>query len=70
MLWSLFKIILFVVLIGAATVGATYLLETDGGIRVDIGAQEYNLGALQAVIALIVLVVTLWILLKLAGVRT
>ena len=42
MLWSLFKIILFVVLIGAATVGATYLLETDGGIRIDIGAQEFG----------------------------
>lgn len=67
MLWSLFKIILFVVLIGAATVGATYLLETDGGIRIDIGAQEFNLGALQAVIALIVLVIALWLLLKLAG---
>ncbi|MGR3365397.1 MAG: heme biosynthesis protein HemY [Maritimibacter harenae] len=67
MLWSLFKIILFVVLIGAATMGATYLLETDGGIRIDIGAQEFNLGALQAVIALIVLVIGLWLLLKLAG---
>ncbi|WP_298499979.1 heme biosynthesis HemY N-terminal domain-containing protein [uncultured Maritimibacter sp.] len=67
MLWSLFKIILFVVLIGAATMGATYLLETGGGIRVDIGTQEFNLGALQATIALIVLVVVLYLLLKLAS---
>ncbi|MBV7379923.1 heme biosynthesis protein HemY [Maritimibacter dapengensis] len=67
MIWSLFKIILFVVLIGAATVGAAYLLETDGGIRIDVGATEFNLGALQAVIALIVLVFALWVLLKLVG---
>lgn len=67
MIWSLFKIILFVVLIGAATVGAAYLLETDGGIRIDVGATEFNLGALQAVIALIVLVIALWLLLKIAG---
>lgn len=67
MLWSLFKIILFVILIGVATVGATFLLETDGGIRIDIGAQEFNLGALQGVIVLIALVIVLWLLLKLAS---
>ncbi len=67
MIWSLFKIILFVVLIGAATVGAAYLLETEGGIRIDVGTTEFNLGALQAVIALVVLVLALWLLLKLAG---
>ncbi|MAM63508.1 heme biosynthesis HemY N-terminal domain-containing protein [Maritimibacter sp. UBA3975] len=67
MLWSLFKIVLFVVLIGAATIGAAYLLETDGGMRIDVGGMEFNLGALQAVIALIVLVLVLWLILKLAG---
>ncbi|HBZ42555.1 MAG TPA: heme biosynthesis protein HemY [Maritimibacter sp.] len=67
MIWSLFKIILFVVLIGAATVGASYLLETNGGIRIDVGAMEFNLGALQAVIVLVVLVIALWVLLKIAG---
>lgn len=67
MLWSLFKIILFVVLIGALTFGASFLLETNDGIHIEFGAQEYNLGALQTVIALVALVVVLWLLLKVAG---
>ena len=33
MLWSLIKILVFVALIAALTLGATWLLETGGGIR-------------------------------------
>jgi HemY protein len=65
MLWSLIKIVLFVVIIAALTLGAGYLMETDGGIRVSIASTEFNLGPLQAVIAMIVLVVAVWLFLKL-----
>ncbi|MGH1369892.1 MAG: heme biosynthesis protein HemY [Maritimibacter sp.] len=67
MLWSLFKIILFVVLIGAATFGAAFLLETNDGISVQFGSQSFTLGALQTVIALVVLMLLLWAVLRLAG---
>jgi len=65
MLWSPIKIVLFVVIIAALTLGAGYLLETDGGLRVSVANTEFNLGPLQAVIAMILLVVLVWLFLKL-----
>lgn len=67
MLWSLIKVILFVALIAAATLGAGYLMETDGGIRISIADTEFTLGPLQAVIAAILLVFVVWLFLKLVG---
>lgn len=67
MLWSLFKIVLFVVLIGAATYGASTLLEMEGGITISAGGEEFTLGPMALVVALVVLVVGLWVVLKLAG---
>ncbi|MCA1336004.1 heme biosynthesis protein HemY [Pseudooceanicola marinus] len=67
MLWSLVKILVFVLLVGAATFGAAYLLELDGGVRIAFGAMEFNLTPIRAVIALLLLVLAIWLLLKLAG---
>ncbi|MDF0602353.1 heme biosynthesis HemY N-terminal domain-containing protein [Psychromarinibacter sp. C21-152] len=67
MLWSLIKVILFVALIAAATLGAGYLMETDGGIRISIAETEFNLGPLQAVIAALLLVLVVWLFIKLVG---
>ncbi|GKY86504.1 heme biosynthesis protein HemY [Sinisalibacter aestuarii] len=67
MLWSLLKIILFVVIIAAAALGAGMIMETEGGVRIAIGATEYNLGPLQAVIGLVALVVAVWLLMKLVS---
>ncbi len=67
MLWSLIKIVLFIGFIAALTWGAGLLIETGGGVRVAIGTVEFNLGALQAVVALCLLVVVVWLLLKLAS---
>ncbi|MFT6450892.1 MAG: HemY protein [Halocynthiibacter sp.] len=67
MLWSLIKIVLFVVLTAALALGAGYLLEMDGGVRIAIGATELNLTPLKAVIGLFILIVALWVLLKLAS---
>jgi len=65
MLWSLIKIVLFVVIIAALTLGAGYLLETDGGLRVSVANTEFNLGPLQGVIAMMLLVFLVWLFLKL-----
>jgi HemY protein len=67
MLWSLIKIIFFVALVAAMTWGAGYLLESDGGIRVAVASVEFNLSPLKAVMALLVLVLVIWLLLKLAS---
>jgi HemY protein len=67
MLWSLIKIVLFIAVIAALTLGAEQLMQTTGGVRVAIGTVEFNLGPLQAVIALLLLAVAIWIILKLLG---
>lgn len=65
MLWSLFKIVIFVSLIAGLTLGAGYLMESKGGVMVTFADVEYTLGPLQAVIALVVLIVSVWLVLKL-----
>ena len=67
MLWSLLKIVIFVVVIAAATFGAGMLMETSGGVQIAAGGVEFNLGPLQAVIAVLVLIVLVWVALKVAG---
>ena len=67
MLWSIIKIVVFVALVAAAAFGAGYLLELDGGVRIQMAGLEFNLTPLMAVIVLIVMVVAIWVLLKLAS---
>ena len=67
MLWSLTKIVVFVAAIAGLALGAGYLMESDGGIRIETGGVEYTLTPLMSAIALVVLVVGLWILLKLVS---
>ncbi len=67
MLWSLIKVVLFVAIVAALALGAGYLMEISGGVRIAVAGYELNLGPLQAVIALVVLVVAFWLLLKILG---
>ena len=67
MIWSLTKILIFVCAVGALAFGAAQLLETEGGVRIAVAGNEINLGALQTVIALAVLVLVVWLSLKLLG---
>ena len=64
MLWSLIKIVLFVVAIAALAWGAGFLMESTGGLQVTVMGTEYSFGPLQSVIAVILLVVAVWLLLK------
>ena len=64
MIWSLIKVSLFVTLIAAAAILAGYFADTGGGIRIAIAQQEFSLGPVQSVIALLVAVLALWLLLK------
>ncbi|NVK61386.1 MAG: heme biosynthesis protein HemY [Rhodobacteraceae bacterium] len=67
MLWSLLKIILFVAVVAALTLGAGYVMESHGGIQITAGGYEFNLGPLQSVIAVILLVIALYVVFKLVS---
>lgn len=67
MLWSMTKIILFVVAVAAATLGAVWLLEVDGGVQITLGGMEFTLGALQSVIGAVLVVSVVWIGFRLIG---
>ncbi len=65
MLWSLFKILVFVAIIGLLAMGAGFLMETSGGVQITAGGTEYTLGPLQSVIGLGLLVLGVWLFFKL-----
>jgi HemY protein len=67
MLWSLIKIVAFVLTVTALTYGGTQLMEVDGGATIDVAGQEVTLSTLEMVFALVVLVVAVWVGLKLVA---
>ncbi|SFR01928.1 heme biosynthesis protein HemY [Poseidonocella sedimentorum] len=67
MLWSLVKIVVFLALVVALTLGSVFLLESEGGVQVTVAGTEFTLGPLQSVIALVLLLLVVFVLLKLAG---
>ena len=67
MIWSLVKILLFVVFIVAASFGAGLLMDTGGSVRLALAGTEFSLGPLQAAIAVLALLVLVWLLLKAIG---
>ncbi|KZY04589.1 MULTISPECIES: heme biosynthesis protein HemY [unclassified Sulfitobacter] len=67
MIWSLIKIVLFVIIVAALAYGAAYLLDSQGGLQVTVMGTEYNFGPLQSVIAVLLLVLAVWLLFKILG---
>lgn len=67
MLWSIIKIAVFIALVAGMTLGASALLELEGGVRIVMAGIEINLTPIKAVIALGVLVFAIWLLMKLTG---
>ncbi|MGA9432921.1 MAG: heme biosynthesis HemY N-terminal domain-containing protein [Roseobacter sp.] len=65
MLWSLIKIVIFVVAVAALALGAGYLLESEGGVQVTVMGSEFTFGPLQSVLAAMALVFAVWVFLKL-----
>lgn len=67
MLWSLLKILAFISLVAAAAFGVQFLLgaQAIGNVQVTVLAREYTLQPLQALIALMLLVIAIWLFLKL-----
>ncbi|WBU57214.1 heme biosynthesis HemY N-terminal domain-containing protein [Paracoccus sediminicola] len=68
MLLSLLKILLFFAVILAVALGLNALSATSEGVRVVLAGTEYTLGPIQAVVALLILLVAVWLLFKLLGI--
>lgn len=67
MLWSLIKIVVFVVVVAMATVAAGLLIDSGSAIRISYGGREFTLGPLQALIVGLLALVAVWLLIKLVG---
>lgn len=67
MLWSLLKIVVFVALVAALTLGAGYLMESEGGVQLTVAGTEFTFGPLQSVLLALALVVVLYVVFKLAS---
>lgn len=70
MLWSLIKITLFLGIALALAFGASYLLETPGEIRIAFGPRELYLSPIGGAIALALIFVACWLVMKLFGLAT
>lgn len=67
MIWSLVKVLLFVVAVAALAYGAGLLLESEGGLTVAVAGWEFTLGPLQSVISALILLFAVWLALKIVG---
>jgi len=67
MICSLAKVLLFLVIVAALTLGAGLLLDTGGGIQITVAHYEFTLGPLQALIGFLVMIVLVWLLMRLVG---
>ncbi len=66
MLWSLIKILLFVAIVAALTVGAGYVMENGPSVVISVaGYKEVQLGPLQAVLVALAVVGIMYIAFKL-----
>lgn len=67
MLLSLFKILLFVLAVSGLIYGTELLLNNGGNLRIAVASYEFTLGPVQTVIAIVLLLVVVWLVLKLLG---
>jgi HemY protein len=67
MLWSLTKVILFVLAIAGLALAAAMLSETRGVMQIVVAGWEFTIGPVQAVVLGVILVATVWVVLKFLG---
>ncbi|NJM83149.1 MAG: heme biosynthesis protein HemY [Tabrizicola sp.] len=67
MIWSLVKIVLFVLLVAALALLAGLLSDTGGAIRITAAGLEFTLRPLQAVVVGAVAILLVWLVFKIAG---
>ncbi|MBI1171064.1 heme biosynthesis protein HemY [bacterium] len=67
MLWSLLRILFFVVIVLALTFAANMALQAQAVMRIDFAGWEFTLHPLQMAIAVLVLMLVVWVVIKLLG---
>ena len=67
MIWSLIKAVVFIGLAIGLAFGLTQILETPGSVRIAFGGREFNLEPIGFVVAILILLLAFWLLLKIAG---
>lgn len=67
MLWSLTKVVLFVVIIAALALGAGLLAESGQALRIIVAGWEFTIGPVQAVVLGLLLFIAVWLALKILG---
>ncbi|MEI6098213.1 MAG: heme biosynthesis HemY N-terminal domain-containing protein, partial [Alphaproteobacteria bacterium] len=64
MLWSLIKIVIFVMVVAVATVGAGMLIDNGSTLRLSYAGWEMTLGPLQALLVGLLLLVAVWLFIQ------
>jgi len=67
MIQTILKVLLFFAVVLAAALGAAHLAETGRALRFVFDGVEYTLGPIQVVVALVLLVLASWLVVKLLG---
>lgn len=67
MLWSLAKVVMFLVLIAGLAVVGGMLTDTGGYVRISLAGMEFTLGPAQAVVVTVLLLGLFWLTLKVLG---
>ncbi|CUH09311.1 tetratricopeptide repeat protein [Jannaschia seosinensis] len=67
MLWSLFKILVFVAVVIALAYGVLWLLAVSGEVLITFNGAEYVLPPIMVILGVLALMLALWVVFKLAG---
>lgn len=67
MLWSVTKIVVFVALIALIALGAAFVIDTGGEVRIAFGGQEISLQPIAAIIGFVLAMVAVWLAVALLG---
>ncbi len=67
MIWSVIKAGIFILLAIGLAFGLTHILETPGSVRIAFGDREFFFEPIGFVVAILLLLLSFWLLLKLVG---
>lgn len=65
MLWSLTKVVFFLLAIAALAVLASFVSDSGQQLRIWVGGMEFTLGPLQSLIAALILILVIWLTIRL-----
>ncbi|OYX27423.1 MAG: heme biosynthesis protein HemY [Rhodobacterales bacterium 32-66-7] len=67
MLWSLTRVIVFIAAIAALALGAVWLAEVGGTMRITVAGWEFSIGPLQGVVLGLVALILAWLIFRIIG---